>query len=942
MRNKSLIGIAVMLFLVVGISPAFAIFLEIGECTNITEETYYRLNRSIGGLQSGQNYCLNVLANNVTIDGNGYSITDDNYDGYGIYINGFRNVKIINVNISGYNTGIEFYGANRNTIENSTIWNNTKGVFIDFSNYNKVANSTISDNEVGVYINSSSENNQVYLNDFVSNGQGVYISFSNNNILLLNNFMDNEEQAYSESGLTNFWNSSVELTYSYQDKIYQNHLGNYWSDYSGSATGGVGNEPYTAGNLTDYSPLIEPKENYMFMTVNTISSCSEITSAGYYVLTRDLNGLKSGEDYCIKISANDVVLNGQDFKLTGVRWNDGMRIESVSNVTVKNITISNYYNAINMVSTSNSKIFNSTLKDSFNGVQIFYSSPENDLENNKIQNNDYGVIIYAGSDTNTIRNNFFENNRYAVYLWGCSENEILNNDFRNDGLYVYESYNNSVVDNNVNGKTLVYLENASDVEITNAGQVVAVNSNNITLRNLDLSNTTVGMEFWKVENSSIENSTLLNNKEEGIYLYQSLGIRIEKITLSENRHGVGIESSNKIDVSNCTISLSQIYGIYLVLSNTVNMSNCTISNNSEFGVYLLNSNGNNITNNIISGDNGLYIGYSDNNRIYNNLLNNTYNVTVYSSSNTWNTTLTDGKNILGGNLLGGNAWLSPDGTGYSQTCADSDYNGICDQPYVIDGSETDFLPLTKALPMPPPSTPATPPSTPATPIPTTTIRPLVGGGGSGGGGFIQGVPIYVSDYIRILAYEDTEFIVPQSAFWETNTFSLTFNSTENVTARLRIEKLNNTPADFAVPEGKVMLPLKISLTFSGDAKIWGTINFAIESEDLNKSGLDSNEVAVVLLKWDGKQWIELPTKFVGSDGKYSYYEAETPSFSYFVAVLKPLEASKPTTPTTPVTTSESPETIKPTTTASGSIPGFEAIFAIAGLLAMAYVLRRKS
>ncbi|MDI9610394.1 MAG: PGF-CTERM sorting domain-containing protein [Archaeoglobales archaeon] len=86
----------------------------------------------------------------------------------------------------------------------------------------------------------------------------------------------------------------------------------------------------------------------------------------------------------------------------------------------------------------------------------------------------------------------------------------------------------------------------------------------------------------------------------------------------------------------------------------------------------------------------------------------------------------------------------------------------------------------------------------------------------------------------------------------------------------------------------------------------------------------------------------MPTKFVGSDGKYSYYEAETPSFSYFVAVLKPLEASKPTTPTTPVTTSESPETIKTTTTASGSIPGFEAIFAIAGLLAMAYVLRRKS
>lgn len=935
MGNKSIIGIAVILFLVMGISPVFAVFLEIGECTNITEETYYRLNRSISGLQSGQSYCLNVSANNVTIDGNGYSITGNSYDGYGIYIDGFRNVKIINANISGYNTGIELYGANGNTIENARIWNNTYGVFIDFSNNNKVSNSTISDNEVGLYITSSSENNQVYLNDFVSNDQGAYISFSNNNILLLNNFINNDEQAYSDSGLTNFWNSSVDLTYSYNDKIYRNHLGNYWSDYSGSATGGVGNNPYTAGNVVDYYPLTEPKENYMMVTVNTISSCSEINSAGYYFIVKNLYGVKSGNDYCIRISTNDVVLNGQDFMLTGAGGQDGVQIESVSNVTVKNLTISNYYNAIDIISTSNSKILNNTLQNSYRGVQIFFNSPENEFENNKLQNNQYGIIVFPASNKNSIRNNLFENNEYGVYLWDCSENEISNNDFRNDGLYVYKSFNNSVINNRVNGKPLVYLENASNVEVTNAGQVVAVNSNNITIRGLYLSNTTVGVEFWNVGYSRIENCMLPNNKEESIYLYNSSEIRIENNTLSENEYGVGIDSSNNIMVFNCTISLSEIHGIYLVMSNGVSISNCTISDNSQYGIYLENSNGNTMANNIISGENGLYLGYSDNNMIYNNLLNNTNTITIYYSTNRWNTTLSDGKNIIGGNLLGGNAWLSPDGNGYSQKCSNSDNNEICDQPYVIDANNIDFLPLTKALILPPPSTTATP-------VPTK--RPLIGGGSGGsGGGFIQGVPIYISDYIKILAYDDTEFIVPQSAFWETNTFSLTFNSTENVTARLRIEKLNETPADFATPEGITMLLLKIGLSYSGDAKIWGRINFAIESEDLKKSGFDPSAFEVVLLKWDGKQWIELPTKFLSADEKYRYYESETPSFSYFVAVLKPIETLKQTNPTTPITTPENPRTIQPaTTSASGSIPGFEAILAIAGLVAVAYLVRRKS
>ncbi len=114
------------------------------------------------------------------------------------------------------------------------------------------------------------------------------------------------------------------------------------------------------------------------------------------------------------------------------------------------------------------------------------------------------------------------------------------------------------------------------------------------------------------------------------------------------------------------------------------------------GIYLSTARDNIIRDNIIQ-ESGLLLYSSTNNLIYNNIFNiNSLVVFCYLSdtcSNSWNVTKTPGKNIISGRYMGGNVWLKPDGTGFSQTCEDTNSDGICDLKYQLTSSNIDYLPL---------------------------------------------------------------------------------------------------------------------------------------------------------------------------------------------------------------------------------------------------------
>jgi parallel beta-helix repeat protein len=235
------------------------------------------------------------------------------------------------------------------------------------------------------------------------------------------------------------------------------------------------------------------------------------------------------------------------------------------------------------------------------------------------------------------------------------------------------------------------------------------NRRNVTIKNCKIYQWNVGIMFSSASNSYISN-----------------------IEFKSNGDGIWFYVSNNNFIENSTFYLNSYSGIRLQSSDYNTITNCKFSENS-YGVYFYGSSYNILKNSIITDSSNAGIGMmaASSNLIYNNILNNTVNVQYqypgYPTAwcNYWNSELRAGTNIVGGPYIGGNYWTNPNGAGYSDSCIDSDKNGICDNPYDFTSQlggmscgDIDYYPL--SIQYVPTTTTTLPPTTTTTLPPTTT------------------------------------------------------------------------------------------------------------------------------------------------------------------------------------------------------------------------------
>lgn len=148
--------------------------------------------------------CFNVLANNVTLDGAGFTVNySQSVVGYGVNITGRNNVTVKNLNVVQGNSSVaSTYGIYGQTMTNSTIVNNTvttsgsngHGIYLySSSSNNNVSNNTVTttgSSAVGIEIFTSSKSNIISSNNITSSGHGMFFdSNANQNVVLNNNIV---------------------------------------------------------------------------------------------------------------------------------------------------------------------------------------------------------------------------------------------------------------------------------------------------------------------------------------------------------------------------------------------------------------------------------------------------------------------------------------------------------------------------------------------------------------------------------------------------------------------------------------------------------------------------------------------------------------------------------------------------------------------------------
>lgn len=455
-----------------------------------------------------------------------------NNDGHGLYMISSQNITIQSCSFrDGFWDGIFLYDCSNNVFNDCSCQNSITGMILGMSHQNVVQQLTIQDCDVGIKFDSSSGN------------------------LLRDNVM-------LQCGVQVFGINAAE---------YENDV-----DTSNTVNG---NPVYYLINQTNITiPLDAGQVILARCTGCVVSHCSlSNASIGVELAYSSKNIIEHNV-----LADNSVVaidLDGSD--------NEG-------NIIRQNLLQRNNYGVD--VDSSDLNVFQeNTLIQNGMGF-AFDASWRNTLIGNIIQDGSYGVYLVSSSE-NTFTGNLVCNlSLFGMYLLFSCLNVLDSNTMMNCGLMVYgndvKEYRNDVdTTNTVNGKPVYYLSSQQHVTIpSDAGEVILVDSENCTIKDLQLNRGTIGVLLAYSSHNIIQGNLIRNQSICALDL--SSGYNDDNIILGnivqENANGM-VFFSSKGNIIRKNKVLSNGEGIILGNTLTTFISRNTISRNN-YGIVVSHAN----------------------------------------------------------------------------------------------------------------------------------------------------------------------------------------------------------------------------------------------------------------------------------------------------------------------------------------------------------------
>ncbi|MEM4308098.1 MAG: NosD domain-containing protein [Thermoplasmata archaeon] len=667
----------------------------------------------------------------------------------GIYLYGSSKYNLIaNNNVYDNFRSIYLSFSSNNTILGNNLTHNNEGIDLQFSSSNSISYNNVSDNSgAGISIGSSSNDNNITHNNVSSNSQGGISLWSSNNNNIAENYISGNAkyaiylESSTDTNITNnimydnwiaiegkalaHWNThNIDTTNLVNGKpvyYYKNRNGETVPSDAGqvilanstniiinglsmsNAPTGIqlGFSDYntiTRNNISgvDRTGIFLYSSNNNNITQNNLFNCYPRgifleLSNGNHIENNNLSGnMSQGMGIFIHLSNNNKITNNT---VSG-NCESIYLLESSENIITNNTVYNNTY-GIALYNSGNNKITNNNVSGNSDGIYL-YSSSNNNITGNNASNSFWYSISLDTSDNNIIANNNASSNSWygGIFLMLSSRNLLTNNTMENNGIVIMGSdtshWTTQSIDttNLVNGKPVYYYRNHNGGTVpSDAGQVILANCNAMTVANLNISNTTYGIQLVHSSNITIQNSKIVSHMY-GIWLKASCDNRIVSNDVSISnfgsewwyRLGIVLEFSDNNNLSYNYIHGHAKNGIYLTSSGFATLTNNSMDNNGIVitGVNLTDWNTHNIdTSNLVNGKPVYYYKNQNGGRVPADagqviLANSTnmfvYGLSIHNTSYGIQLGFSDNNNILNNNIS--------DNTGHGICLASSNNNTI--------------------------------------------------------------------------------------------------------------------------------------------------------------------------------------------------------------------------------------------------------------------------
>jgi len=177
---------------------------------------------------------------------------------------------------------------------------------------------------------------------------------------------------------------------------------------------------------------------YIKANGSVVPSTAPIQNIGNYSYI-----FKSNINDSIVVERDSIVINGAGYTLQGTGSEKGIDLTGKSNVTIKNMAVTNFYYGIYFESSNNITLSGNNITDNYYGIAFGSSTSNNIVCNSVINNAQNGIYLFYSDNNIFYGNDVSSNKRYGIVLSESGNNTIFHNNINNTNqTYLYETSNN--------------------------------------------------------------------------------------------------------------------------------------------------------------------------------------------------------------------------------------------------------------------------------------------------------------------------------------------------------------------------------------------------------------------------------------------------------------------------------------------------------------------